>query len=92
MGPWTQGVEHEVPPASLTAVLREPRGLHQQQRTSQVVCIISLYLHEDKLRFCLYNFSLNTWQPFKKLKKKKQTKKTPKNKRKGTVQATISKQ
>lgn len=66
MGPRTRGPERDVLPASLTVALQGARGLHQRQRTSWVVFIILLYLHEDKLRLCLYNFSLNTWQPLKK--------------------------
>jgi len=73
MGPWMWGPEREVPPASPTAALQGARGLHQRQSTSWVVFIILFYLHEDKLRLCLYNFSLNTWQSLKKNKKQKQT-------------------
>lgn len=48
-------------------------GFHQWQGTSWVVWITGLYLHEDKLRIGLYNFSLNTCQCLKKNEKQKQT-------------------
>lgn len=88
--PVPRGSMDEVPPSTIDCHAPTSQRSMAEDRPPVWFFIILLYLHEDKLRLCLYNFSLNTWQPLKKPNQNQNRKKNKKGKEQCRLQSQNS--